>query len=106
MKKFMCNEADKEGNNIPGTGCGEIDYVLFDGYSFGDRILEGVMFKAYYEDNELKVDPVDDWDKDTYLKGLNKEHWMKLALSHAKDLDIAQCPKCGNDVAGPIYYRD
>jgi hypothetical protein len=106
MKKFVCNEADEKGNNIPNTGCGEIDYVLFDGYHFGDRTLEDVMFKAYFEGDELKVDSVDTWEKDPYLKGLNKEHWIKLALEYAQDLDIAQCPKCKDDIAGPLYYKD
>ena len=89
-KKFICDK------------CGEIDYVLFDGYSFGERILENVYFKAYYENEELKVDLCGDWN-DPYCRQLNKEYWMGLALDWAKnELDIAECPKCREDVDGTI----
>jgi hypothetical protein len=79
--------------------CGKIDEALFDGYGFGERILEGVMFKAKKRDNgTCVVDSVDKWEKDPYLSGLNKKHWMKLAKDYAEDNDIFECPTCKNDV--------
>lgn len=104
MPKFICNDIDEQGNDIPGTGCGEIDHIIFNGYSFGDRMLEGVMFKAWYEGDELRVTSVEEWDESPYLRQLNKDYWMGCALAHAKQLDVAQCPNCGNEVVGPLKY--
>lgn len=98
MKIYTCEDCDRDGNVIPNTGCGEITHVIFDGYSFGDRMLEGVMFKASLNDNEVVVDTVEDWNTHPYLIGLNRDHWVKEAERHIKDLDIATCPNCGNDV--------
>lgn len=97
-KHFVCEDVNEQGEAIPGTGCGEIDHVLFDGYSIGERILEQVMFKVFLKDGEIAVDSKDEWDKDPYLSGLNKNYWMERALNFAKKNDIATCPKCGNDV--------
>ncbi len=96
--RFVCNEYDDKGNLIPNSGCGEIDHITFDGYDFGDRQLEQVMFKASIEDGKVVVNTVDDWSKNSYLKGLNKKHWLKEAKEHQADLDVATCPNCGNDV--------
>lgn len=96
--RFSCEDTDWLGNGVPGTGCGEISHVLFDGYSFGDRLLEGVMFKAFIKENAIAVDSVDEWETDPYLIGLNKEHWMEEALDFAKKNDIAECPNCGLEV--------
>jgi len=79
--------------------CGKIDEALFDGYFFGDRILEGVMFKARKnDDGTCEVESVDEWDKDPYLVGLNKELWMKRAKEFAEANDIFTCPTCKQDV--------
>ena len=69
MMKFEC------------SNCGDIPIVYFDGYGFGDRMLEGVMFKVSRDSNGeidvASVDSVEDWDTDAYLIGLNKEYWME-----------------------------
>lgn len=98
MLKFICEDVDENGNAVTGTGCGEIDHVLFDGYGFGDRTLEGVTFKAFIRDGKIAVDSVEDWDNCPYLSTLNKKHWMDEALDYAKNNDIADCPKCGNQI--------
>ena len=49
MKKFICEGVDEKGNPIKGTGCGELEYVLMDGYTFGDRLLEDVMFQVRWK---------------------------------------------------------
>jgi hypothetical protein len=104
-KPFVCDcykgEGKKKGD------CGPIDFVIIDGYDIGDRVLEGVMFKVWCENEEVKIAPVDkvkgeykeiSWEEDNYLCTLNKECWMKSAIRYAKRLDIAYCPKCGIDV--------
>ena len=80
--------------------CGKIDEALLNGYLFGDRTLEGVMFKVRKnDDGTCKVEPANgSWDKDSYLRELNKEYWMKLAKEFAEQNDIFECPKCKNEV--------
>lgn len=66
---------------------GEIPFAFIDGYSFGDRLLEGAMFKiTITKDNKFKAETLPK-DKD-YLDGLNMKKWMKAALEYVKDNDI------------------
>ena len=75
--------------------CGDIEYALMDGYDFGDRILEGVMFRVF-SDGHVETD--DDWSKHPYLGRLNAAVWLKEAATCAKEADQLECPKCGSDV--------
>lgn len=78
--------------------CGKIDEVLMDGYSFGERILEGVKFKVKKNDDATcVVESVDDWDTDPYLRGLNEKHWMGAAKASAESEDFFECPTCHGD---------
>lgn len=90
MKYFTCVADDQ------GPGCGQIDYVLFDGYLFGDRLLESVMFRAYPHMDTIRV-TVDE-DSKEFFENFNTKEWLKRALEFAKSNDIATCPKCGKDV--------
>ena len=99
MKTFICDDCDETGKPIPDSGCGHIDYVLFDGYNFGDRMLESVMFKASIDENDkVVVSTKEDWTKDNYLCGLDVEHWLELAREYVEDLDVAMCPSCQHDI--------
>jgi hypothetical protein len=86
MNGFVCDK------------CGKIDYILIDGYGFGERILEGVKFRVFKKNGKFSVESVENWKKDGYLKQLNEKHWMKEAKAFIQDLDIAECSKCGEDV--------
>ena len=104
-KKFFCRDTDANGYDIPNSGCGEIPHIIFDGYGFGDRQFEGVMFKAMIVEgliapgfDSLVVDSVDDWNTDPYLGDFNKSQIIKRATNYIRDHDVATCPKCGNDV--------
>ena len=78
--------------------CGKIDYVLVDGYSFGDRLLEGVMFMVKDENGKPKaIDVVPDAKE--YFEELNTTVWLKRCEDFCEDLDLAECPKCGEEVA-------
>lgn len=77
--------------------CGKIDYVLVDGYYFGDRLLEGVNFKVKDKDGKPNSVGVTD-ECIEYFEDLNKNKWLKICDDFCEDLDIAQCPKCGDDV--------
>lgn len=48
----------------------EVEYVCVNGYDFGDRVLEGVLFKIVIENNKFKtVDVVSDTKE--YFSQLN-----------------------------------
>jgi hypothetical protein len=78
--------------------CGELEYVLMDGYSFGDRLLERVMFEVRKNNNtdfQVNIDK----ESEDYFNTLNKKKWLKEAKDYASKNDIFTCPKCGDDVA-------
>jgi len=78
--------------------CGKIDEAIFDGYPFGDRLLEGVKFIAKKNDDgtcEVRTKGPDD---DQYLEKLNMDYWLQMAKQFAEENDIFECPKCGGDV--------
>jgi len=59
----------------------------FDGYSFGDRLLEGVMFIATIaEDGTLSVEITP--EHAGYFSGLNQELWLEKALNFALGNDL------------------
>jgi predicted RNA-binding Zn-ribbon protein involved in translation (DUF1610 family) len=75
--------------------CGKVDEGRFDGYWFGDRQLEGIMFIAKKnDDGTCKVRAEDD----KYLATLNKKYWLKMAKEFAEDNDIFICLKCGSQI--------
>jgi hypothetical protein len=86
--KFVCEDIDDNGNSIPNTGCGPVDHLLFDGYYFGDRILEGVMFKVKLDGS---VETVEDWSTHPYFSGLNAQKWLKEAARFIEDRDVCEC---------------
>ena len=85
--------------------CGELDYILLNGYTIGDRVLEDVMFvfvlkkgnivladKCVLYDNKFTT-----WKQDSYLKTLNDKYWLKQiksAGSPKPELELFECPKC------------
>ncbi len=60
--------------------------LQFDGYDFGDKLLEGLRFIAYHEG--IKVEKVKIHPKDNcpYWKELNCKLWLKRAKDHAESL--------------------
>lgn len=61
--------------------------AMFDGYNFGERVLEGVMFIAsidVYGNLSVKVDP----NSESYFNTLNTKMWLKKALEAAKAQDV------------------
>jgi hypothetical protein len=57
--------------------------AYMDGYAFGDRLLEGVMFQvSIRKDGTLTVAPARAQDKE-HLEGLNAGKWLRVALDFA-----------------------
>ena len=78
--------------------CGDIDHVLIDGYPFGDRLLEGVMFEIRFAKGAKKYKAAITKDAREYFSTLNEKMWLKQAEEHAEGEDNASCPKCGGAV--------
>ena len=63
--------------------------AYFNGYNFGDKVLEGVYFEVRcLEDGRIEVSPVDEWSEDPYLSWLSEKTWMKRALEFAEENDM------------------
>jgi hypothetical protein len=91
---FWCLKCDKT-----------VDEVNVDGYGFGDRMLEGVMYRVKSVNGKpvllgiLSVDGnVIDPKDDAYMHGLNNKHWNELCIEYCEDLDIADCSTCGTQI--------
>ena len=87
--------------------CGaDLDYVLVDGYAFGDRTMEGVMFKARLS-NMKEVDgkrKQTGWtcigvreEDEAYMKQFDWNYWSNLCEEYCERNDLAQCPLCGEE---------
>ena len=98
--KFLCETADLEqdspsnGLGIPGTGCGEIDHVTFDGYHIAEKLLEGCTIKVTIENGNYITDISDCLWSDM----LSEKEIKVRADNYCTQLDIGTCPKCNNDI--------
>jgi Zn finger protein HypA/HybF involved in hydrogenase expression len=86
-KKFICDK------------CGEVDAIMFNGYTIAERLLEGVMIKLTYdEDNNIQASLYSPAD-DAFCHKLNMQMHFKEAveLAESGDLDNSICCICQND---------
>ena len=87
-------------NNFKCHNCGDIDYVLLDGYSVGDRLLEGVMFEIRRDGQGYKINV--SAEDANYFSDLNEQKWLAKILKYASSTDYVTCPKCSSgDVDWP-----
>ncbi len=84
IKNFVCDK------------CGDLEYVLIDGYGFGDRILEDVSFEIRIKNDNFKVILAP--GQDDYCIQLNMKYWLKEAHDYVSHHDFGECPKCRGDV--------
>lgn len=77
--------------------CGPLEYALLDGYTVGDRLLEGVKF-------QIRPKGSDGWEarfhdpRSEYVQTLKHTHWKKAAEEFAAETDVLECPRCGYDI--------
>lgn len=77
--------------------CGQIDEAIFDGFYFGDRLMEGVKFIASKaDDGTCTVRPATQ-DDEVCIADFNKERWLARAKLFAEHNDVFACPQCGGD---------
>ena len=73
--------------------CGQIQEALMDGYFFGDRLMEDVMFVVTLDDSHKATVRISEKDAD-YFKQFNAEEWYKQGREFAEENDFFTCPKC------------
>ena len=78
MKQFMTDD-------------GPVDVATVDGYNFGDRLLEGVMFHFRINVDKIVCIGVDPSSK-KYFEDLNQQKWLDAAHAYAQDNDIFGVP--------------
>ena len=87
MRELFCdNECNKK-----------LDFVYVHGYDFGDRLMEGVMFKVKVIDGKPECFGLHP-DSEPYMTQFNWDYWKKRCNEYCINLDIAQCPHCKEDV--------
>lgn len=64
-----------------------VKVAYFNGYDFGDTLLEGVSFKATIDDNGHMSVAFTNPDGG-YEQGLNQKKWLKEALAFAEENDM------------------
>ena len=81
----------------------EYQVVYFDGYSFGDRLLEGVGFKAELTpEGFLEVSTAPGSVK--YMENLNEVKWLRSALDFAENTDTFNVSEDGR--GEDVGYKD
>jgi len=59
---------------------------LIDGYSFGDRLLEGVMFEIKFNNNDEVISVEVQESAKGYFENLNQEKWLNAAKKYAESI--------------------
>ena len=78
------------------SNCGEVERGIFDGYSVGDRMLEGVRFWVWY-DNGWYTE-IHAGDKN-YFEQFNEEFWLRqIREAMESGLEYITCPKCHEEL--------
>lgn len=83
--------------------CGDILEALTNGYNFGDRLMEGVMFVIKVKGKKLYSDGVDKTSS-SYFEDFNKKKWLKTAGDYVNrllkrgSLDVLVCANDGEEV--------
>ena len=69
-------------------------FAYIDGYSFGDILLEGIIFKI---DKDFKCLGVKRGYED-YIKKMDWQFWKNECNEYCKNIDVVECPVCGEDI--------
>jgi len=73
-----------------------------DGYRFGDRLLEGVMFRIGFDADGKLTASVGE-DSKAYFARLNAKKWLKEAVKTAIVTDVFSTSATANDDAAVLY---
>lgn len=82
----------------------EIPEKIFeiDGYEVAERLLEGIPFNVYFDNNQItKVEISDKDDKDYFEDNFNSKRWYEEVKKYAKSI-----LKEGDEVEVPKFIKD
>ena len=86
MRKLFCDNCQKE-----------LDFVYVDGYGFGEAIMDGVVYKVKNTNGKPECIGFEEMYKG-YMIQFNWQYWKEMCEAYCKNLDIAACPNCEDDV--------
>lgn len=87
--KLMCGKFDNDGNESNTKEIVEKEFTV-NGYSVGDRLLEGVLFHIKFNENGDVLSVIVDDDANVYFDNLNAEKWYKEVIKYAEQ-EIKMC---------------
>jgi len=67
------------------TRHGEVEVAFTDGYGFGDKLMDGVIFEYRVVDGEVRATGVRKEDE-AYFEQFNRDFWLKKADRYLKDI--------------------
>lgn len=86
MDSLFCDKCNKK-----------LDFVYVDGYFFGDRLMEGVLFKVKMTNDKSDCFGVHS-EAEIYMEQFNWGYWKTQCDDFCFNLDIALCPFCQDEV--------
>ena len=84
----------------------KVNYGWFDGYSIGERLLEGVMFRAEVIDNGTDIKITVGKSSERYFSDFNEENWLATAKRFALENDIFCLDEYSGDEVVLLYDFD
>jgi hypothetical protein len=94
MFKFVCAQPDEDGNEIPNSGCGEIDYIYLDLYQYLDRAGDGYEISLKDDGTVFLTEE----QKECLPARLSKSHIIEMVKERLDRVDVGACPHCEKDV--------
>ena len=85
--------------------CGLVRKASFDGYEFGERVLEGVMFDAVLDDKGKLTVSVQPIHKE-YFSTLNQKKWLAEARDYVYEADVLNCGSCSQECMVQVEGRN
>lgn len=93
MKTFKCET------------CGDVEFVVVDGYGFGERLLEGVGFEIRWNEAGTGYTAKVEASSAEYFSQFNEAKWLKEAAEFTEHEEFAACGKCGNEIEMPELHK-
>ena len=89
--KFVCAQPDEDGNEIPNSGCGEIDCIDVDLYGY-----------FYHNDGDLFVSVRNDGtvffteeQKESLPRHFSEPNIIEMVKESVERVNMGGCPNCG-----------
>ncbi len=91
MFKFVCAQPDEDGNEIPNSGCGEIDYIHLDLYQYLDRAGDG--YEISLEDDGTVF--FTEEQEECLPRHFSEPNIIEMVKESVERVNMGGCPSCG-----------